>query len=414
MANARYAPEFRITINDVPIPAALRGSISNISLQDGLKGADRVELQIANQNLRWLDDSLLALDNKLTLSLGYAPDPLEQVFVGEIVSRDAGFPSSGLPTLTVAAQDFLHRTTRGTKRRWFGISTKEGNYPFPDLAVTSIVSLESGLIPVVDPVGAALSALIGGIELLAVLKCDTEREKLIRKQVGESDLNFLGRIAEENGWDMFIDHAEPLGGYRLRFQSPLDRLSPDVTLRYGQSLIDFTPRVSTIGQIAAVTINIWVPRIKTSFGITLGWDWDRMALTLDIQPSLNLGGQGKKTTAAGALELIEEPHTLASAPRALMTRLIPKLNERLTGTGSTIGDPRLIAGKVLRLEGLGVEFGGLYRITGTRHTIDSGGYRTSFDVRKEIWFGSIPLPEQGATPVRVRLAGQQAASSGAL
>ena len=64
-----------------------------------------------------------------------------------------------------------------------------------------------------------------------------------------------------------------------------------------------------------------------------------------------------------------------------------------------MGDPRIRAGTVLRLEGLGEEFGGLYRVTQATHTLDSGGYRTSFDVRKEIWFGSIPKREQGAWPV---------------
>jgi hypothetical protein len=64
-----------------------------------------------------------------------------------------------------------------------------------------------------------------------------------------------------------------------------------------------------------------------------------------------------------------------------------------------VGDPRIRAGTVIRLEGLGEEFGGLYRVTQATHTLDSGGYRTRFDVRKDIWFGSIPKREQGAWPV---------------
>ena len=66
-----------------------------------------------------------------------------------------------------------------------------------------------------------------------------------------------------------------------------------------------------------------------------------------------------------------------------------------------VGEPRLRAGNVLRIEGAGEEFGGLYRATGITHTLDSNGFRTSFDARKEIWFGSIPLADQGAVPVRL-------------
>ncbi len=392
-----YAPAFAVEINGSPVPAALRASITSVTFQDGLNGSDRVELQIVNEGLRWLDHPLLALDNTLSLRMGYAPDPLKQVFSGEILAHDASFPSSGTPTLTVVAQDFLQRTTIGTKKRWFGYTVNKEDFPISDKSVIERVSGENNLIPMVGLVGGALSAILGGIELAAA-DDKVARQKLIRKQADESDFDLLKRLANENGWDMFIDHSDPLGGRKIRFQSPLDRLFPEVTLAYGRSLIDFTPRISNIGLVAAVTVNVWIKQIKTSLSITLGWDWDRMALTLDV----NTGGGSTKTSAS--IALIEEPLTLASAPRVLVSRLLPRLNERLAGSGTTIGDLRLAAGGVVKLEGLGMQFGGLYRITGAKHTIDGSGFRTSFDVRKEIWFGSIPLPEQGAVPVRMNAA----------
>ena len=54
---------------------------------------------------------------------------------------------------------------------------------------------------------------------------------------------------------------------------------------------------------------------------------------------------------------------------------------------------------MLRIEGVGKQFGGLYRVTSATHAIDGGGYQTSFELRKEVWFGSIPLLEQGAVSV---------------
>jgi hypothetical protein len=395
-ANLRYAPEFRVDIEGEPVPAALRASISGVSYQNSLEGSDRVELTLVNENLRWLDHALLALDNDLTLSIGYAPDPLEQVFVGEIVGRTASFPSSGVPSLTVAAQDRLQRLQQGNKVRWFAIPIPTvGNLALPDPVVAPIVSLENGLIPILDPVGAALAVLLGGVDAIAAAADPNSAQKVIRKQDGESDYDFLQKISRENGWEMFVEHGGPLGGYQLRFMSPLDRLAPDVTLKYGQSLIDFTPRISKVGQVVSVTAYIWVAPLKTQFTVTVGWDWDRMSLTLSIRPEFIPMGGGPST------HLIEDPVTPVSAPRKIISEFIPKLNKRLTGSGSTVGDPRIRAGSVLRLEGLGVEFGGLYRVTSATHTIDSGGYRTSFEVRKEIWFGSIPLPEQGAAPVRV-------------
>ena len=60
---------------------------------------------------------------------------------------------------------------------------------------------------------------------------------------------------------------------------------------------------------------------------------------------------------------------------------------------------------MIDLDGLGDQFGGLYRITSCTHTIDGGGYRTSFEARKEVWFGSIPRPK--GVGGLVRLQGQR-------
>jgi phage protein D len=374
----------------------MRGSVTRLSVDLGLGVSDRVEIALANDGLRWLDHPLLALDKPLAVSLGYAPDPLVQLFAGEIVAHNATFPSSGLPMLTVVAQDRLRHLQEGSKERWFALPTPTvGNFPLPDAAVVGIVALEHGLIPLLEPVGAAISALIG----VAAGGTDPNvMQTLIRKQGehgSESDFDFVAKIAKENGWELMIDHSGPLGGLQLRFFSPLGHLAPDLKLKYGASLLEFRPRITKVGQIVSVTVFVWISQIKTKLAITVGWDWDAMSLSISVSPAFTPTGMGPSDVVVG------DPVTLASAPRTILTELIPKLNQRLTGSGSCVGDPRIVAGAVLQLEGLGVQFGGLYRVTSATHTLDSGGYRTSFEARKEIWFGSIPLPEQGAAPVKL-------------
>lgn len=421
MANPYYAPEFQVRIAGKAVPAALRASISGVSFQSGLEGADRVELTLVNENLRWLDHPLLALENPLALEIGYAPDVPEQIFVGEIVGQSPTFPGGGAPALTVVAHDRRERLQKGSKVRWFAVPAPcLSNVPLPDLAVASMVSAENLLIPVFDPLSAALSVLIGRAET-AVTEGDPEaRQKVIRKQAGESDYDFLRRLAHENGWEMLVDHSGPFGGRQLRFLSLAENRSPNLTLKYGQSLIDFTPRLSTVGQIAAVSASFWVPQIRTEFTVTVSWDWDRSSLNVSVYPGFGLPGAPSQKPAkpaavskqtpgrpappivepqGGAIMLLEEPVNQFSAPRLILSKLLARLNQRLTGSGSTIGDPRIRAGAVLRLEGVGEKFGGLYRVTSATHTIDSGGYRTSFEVRKEIWFDSIPLTDQGAVRV---------------
>jgi hypothetical protein len=197
--------------------------------------------------------------------------------------------------------------------------------------------------------------------------------------------------------------------------SPAGELTPEVTLRYGQSLIDFSPRISKVGQLASVSAHVWRPEIKLELTVSVGYDWDRGSLDIEVSPGFSAPVKKPKASAtkqekeaaekkskagsSGEVTLVNEPVTAAKAPRLILSKLLPKLNRRLTASGSCVGDPRIAAGHVVRIEGVGETFGGFYRVTQARHTLDGGGYRTSFDVRKEIWFGSIPPFSQGAVKV---------------
>jgi phage protein D len=396
----KYAPEFRLKINGEPLPTALGAAVSGISYKDGLEGADSVDVTFANPNLRWLDHPILQVDNGLKLSIGYAPDPLEEVFVGEITAVQPSFPNGGMPTIQVTAHDFLQRLTHGTKDRGFRIKIPTvGNFPLPDPVVAGIVSGTNLLIPALDPVGAALSTLMS---LATYIVAPNLAQQSVRRQESVSDFDFLSAVAKENGWEMFIDHTQQPRGYVLKFKFLIQDYAPTLTLKFGSSLMEFTPRLTTIGDIFAVTAKIWVAAIKTEFVIVVGWDFDRAAFNLQVYPNLIgdiddiLGPEAKGKTIS--VKATGFPTSL----REVLGELLPRLNNRLTGSGSTIGDPRIKAGIVVNLDGLGEQFSGLYRVKSATHTLDSGGYRTSFDLRKEVWFGSIPVPKGPSGLLRVQ------------
>jgi hypothetical protein len=250
----------------------------------------------------------------------------------------------------------------------------------------------------VDPAGAALSFLT----LLLTYAVDPlEAKRGIRLQQGQSDFDFLSALAKENGWEMYIDHTLEPKGYVLRFQFLIQDYSPSVNLKWGESLIDFTPKISTVGQVLGISTRIWVPSIKMEFVIVLSWDYDRAAFDLQIFPGIGSLDEllGAKK-AQGVLKI--EAVGPATAPKKILGELLPRLNNRLTTTASTIGNPQIKASKVINVDGVGDQFGGLYRVTSATHTIDSGGYKTQFEARKEVWFGSIPVPKGASGLVRVQ------------
>jgi hypothetical protein len=387
-----YVPEFRIRLDGQPLPTALKAAISSVTYEDGMKGADRVELTVANPSLRWLDHPLLSVDTPFSLSIGYAPDPLEEVFVGEITGVEPTFPSGGMPTIRITAQDFLNRLTHGTKDRAFKVNIPSvANFPLPDAAVVSIVSAADLLIPEPDPIGGALSMLL----TLASFQTFPEFvEKSVRRQEGETDFDFLSKIARENGWEVFIDHTQSPKGRILKFQFLIQQYTPSLTLKWGASLMEFTPRLTTIGDLFGVSDRVWVDSLQMEFVIMVSWDYDRACFDLSIYPSL--GEVEAILPPAGKGKVKSKKSTgYAVAARNILSELLPRLNNRLTGSGACIGDPRIKASRVIRLDGLGDQFSGLYRITSATHTFDASGYRTNFQVRKEVWFGSIPLPKAG-------------------
>jgi hypothetical protein len=381
---SRYVPSYKIRVDGTPLPPEIASAISSVSWDTGMQGADRVELGLANVSLRLLDHPLLQTDSEFRLSVGYAPDPLEEVFVGEITGVEPSFPAGGVPSVRITAQDYLNRISKGKKDRAFRVSIPTiGNFPLPDPVVVALVAGLDGLLPEPDATGGVLATMIA---LASFLAFPQFAQGGLRQQVSESDFELLSKIARESGWEMFIDHSAEPKGRVLRFQFVIGDATPIVSFGWGAGLMDFTPRLTTVGDIFGVAARVWVDSIKTEFVIVVGWNYDKSSVDLTVYPSLIgdiddvLGPEAKGQTVS------IKPTGFAAAPRAILTELLPRLNNRLTGSGSVIGDPRIIASRVIELTGLGNQFSGLYRVTSATHTFDTGGYRTKFQGRQEVWF----------------------------
>ncbi len=397
MTHPWYAPEFRVRIDGREIPDPLRASISSVSHQTGMEGADRVELTVNNESLRWLDHPSLGIGKPLELQLGYAPGPLETMFVGEVVSVEASFPSSGLPALQVAAQDARQRLQKGTKNRWFATPLGATNVPQDERTTATSVAAENQLTARFDPAGAAVRVIGAALKAVAAAQSaatdPSATQRAVDTQVRTTDYDLLTKFAREGGFDLFVDHTGPLAGTVLRFFSPPNHLRPEVVLKYGASLIEFTPKVSDVGQVRTVAANVWESGSKRAMNVAVSWEGEKKGIRLAIHP-----GQAKTGDTNSEL-LIEEPLTVATAPRRLFSELMSRLNTRQTGSGAAVGDTKIRTGAVLQIEGVGERFGGFYRVTSAQHRIDSGGYRTSFECRKEIWFDTVPDATQGAVRV---------------
>ncbi len=400
----RYAPEFRLKVNGQPLPAAVRATVTSVRYEDGigsapaatdpkgLNAADRVEVELANPDLRWLGrhirgfgfqpfptgirvgplraadaapDGTFDIDNGLELELGYAPGSLGPVFRGEITGIEAEFPESGMPVVRLVAHDFLHRLTRGTYARGFSL--------IPDWLVAAILSGENLLLPAIDPV-VSLAATANAV-LHALFKGTG------RKQKGQSDYQLLKEIADNYDADFWVD------GNVLWLSRVLGKeYEPRQTLTWGESLRSFAPRLSTVGQVVGVAAKFTIPLVPIDFVVSVGWDFDREALNVMVVPGA--AAAFTKSLIGPVITVINRtlntPADIVDSAFFITRLLRQKLNGRLTGHGVAVGDPRIRANTMLRLDGMGPDLSGPYRVASAAHIIDAKGYRTEFSVRKEI------------------------------
>ena len=55
----------------------------------------------------------------------------------------------------------------------------------------------------------------------------------------------------------------------------------------------------------------------------------------------------------------------------------------MTAHGKTVGLPKLRAGTLVNIQGIGARLSGTYFVTKTTHTLGESGYVTEFDCRRE-------------------------------
>src|SRR5215813_8411540 len=292
MATApRYVPDYRITINGQDLPRSLRSSITSVRYQDGHQAADRVEVGIANTDLRWLQshirglgfapfptgikvgpssivsggatpEGLFDIDNQLTLDMGYADGGLVEMFKGEVTGVQCAFPTEGMPTMTLVAHDYLHRMTEGKYARGFG--------PLPDFLVATILGVENMLFPSIDPFVTTTSTVLAAVNIIF--------KGTGIKQQGESHLELLTRIAAKYDADFWVE-GDVL--YVSRF---LKEYTPRLTLTWGKDLVEFSPKMTSVGQVFGVAMKFTLREIPLNFLVTVAWDFDRECLTMMVVP----------------------------------------------------------------------------------------------------------------------------------
>jgi hypothetical protein len=356
-----YAPKFSIIIGGTP-QLDLKNAAVSLEVEESIENASMFTINLhegedlKTQKFAWLDSDLLDPGNgaDVEIYLGYSSSPKmpkEPIITGKITSLSPNFPSKGAPTLIVQGYDhsFLLQKKVAKIRRTF-----DNEQDYGDIAKK-----------------IAKDHNIGNGEIDSTIKpC----EKVIQNP-GESDYSFLKRTAERLGFEFFIRNR------KLYFRESRDQNEKMFSLKWGEDIISFNPRMSIAGLISKATvrghnqIDPSRPIMGTATSNDLGFK----------ESAAKSGAEVIKGCIKSEVEASEHDSPVCSEDdaRSIAKALLIKANNSLIeGNCECIGNPDIRAGIVVGIEGIGKRFSGMYYVKSTKHSIGDKGYTVSIDLRR--------------------------------
>jgi phage protein D len=347
----------QILVNGAPLSNEAMAHLIEATVDDDVAVPSLFTLRFAEaddlkQPFRWVDDeSLFAIGNAVEIHFSasrhqmrlydYQRVWMTKMIDGEITALEPDFAADERPSLAVRGYDRRHRLQRGRKTRTF-VKRKDSD-------IAAQIAAEAGL-----AVQATDSRVV--IEYLL--------------QDNRTDFELLQERATQIGWEVVIEDKT------LFFRPARNSASEALSLTLYEDLLEFSPRLSTAGQIGKITVRGWDPKKKQAIeGSADG-------------ANTSMGGRrsGAQLSAAfGTAALIEVGRAVASQgeadqiARGLFTRMALEL---ITGEGACEGRTDLRAGKVIGLRGLGKRFSGSYYVSRAIHSHSADAYETRFQVRR--------------------------------
>ena len=353
--NNFYTPAFEIEVeNENIIEKGVE--VVSVSIENDLNKADHFTFTVNNAfdviqgEILWMDQ-LFAFGKKVKIKMGYAnTKELEVMLVGIITSVRITFPSGGLPQLEVSGYDLSHCMMKDFQSNSWLKATHS------DIVVDMAKKYN---------------------QLKCVVEKTNERFNQVSKTDGKSDFQFLSELAQQNYFEFFIS------GETLYFRAPKYDREPVVTLEWGKSLISFSPEVNVANQITTVEVRGWDPVNKKEFlGIAEAGD----ELEKKQRGNRQSGGELVQKIYGKSPDLsLSYPVSSQQEADQLAKSILNQHAEGLvTGSGETIGIPKILPGENIFLKGLGKKFSKSYYIESSNHSISSSGYRTTFHVKESI------------------------------
>jgi phage protein D len=345
-----YAPEFAVEINGKELTGEVSNVISSITIEQEINKTNNfkfvVQDELRDGQFQWLGKDLFKYGNNVSIDLGYVSDR-PRMMEGQIQNISANFFTGTAPTFTVEGSDKAYKFLRANSdAKIFRKKT--------DSQIVKEVAKKADMESVIE---------------------DTKPIKPIRRKKGGEDyFKFLSDLAQANKGFEFS-----LSGRTLYFIEAKKDKDAIMSLSWGKELISFNPVLNTSQAITKVIVRSWDRKGKKKIeGVAKAGQEKKQ------EGKKKLASQVAREIYGDVVKVITErpARSVAEAKQIAEAELEKGSDNFIKGSGETIGIPQLKPGVCIELEGLGDWFQGKYYVEKVAHTIDSNGYRTKFDVRR--------------------------------
>jgi phage protein D/phage baseplate assembly protein gpV len=348
MPEEMFVPQFSLMVGGQEAPPELMRAIVEFMVDDSLYLPDMFTLRLHDPALEWVDSELLAVGVEIEIvataaSHGTQSGASDQLIKGEITALEPNFERDGEPSLIVRGYDRAHRLHRGKKSRSFLSAT--------DSEIAQKIARELKMQVEVDPTRVVHDYVF---------------------QDNQTNLEFLQTRAQRIGYEVYVEDKT------LHFRQREATQEPGPELVWGENLRDFRPRLTTMTQVDEVIVRGWDPKTKREIISRVSEG--------KISPDVGLGESGGELTrqafgVAAQAVVVNRPVNSLDEANALAQALCDEISgDFIQAEGACFGDPRVQAGRIVTISGVGTRFGGQYFVTSATHIYNEDGYETLFNI----------------------------------
>src|SRR3954447_4538101 len=329
-----------VLVNGAALDPKFRAPLSDVKVTDSLTLPDTALVRSADLKGDNVDGNPLVVGAKLEIKFGAMDaNATASVFKGQITTVEPEFTPSGV-TISARAYDNSHKLNRERKTRTFQ------NMSASDMIKK--VTGEAGLTPKVQSTNVVHEFF---------------------QQSNETDWDFAWRLALMHDYEVVVNDQT------LNFRKAGGNGGATLSLRWGEGLTTYRPRISGVQQVDKVEVRGWDPKAKKAITGSASSPQTTSKAGLD-RAKLAKGLNGGTTAIKDrAMTSTAEANEIAKAA------LQRTADAHYEADGVAIGNPALKAGARVKIEGVGKNFGGEFIVSTSTHSYRGhSGYQTAFTI----------------------------------